>query len=143
MARALLPPKTETLIDDDRFATLNWLAFFEDLAVGDTGTAWTPTFVGLTETGGTATKTGRYWRLSNNLAYFRIVITPVTSTSAVNGTTYCDNFPLTISAAGANVTISGFTASVAGTTAADKRIYTATWTAITSPITIVGLLEVR
>ena len=143
MARALLPPKTETLIDDDNFANLNWLAFFEDLAAGDTGTAWTPNFVGLTEVGGTATKTGRYWRLSNSLAYYRIVITPVTSTSAVNGTTYCDNFPLTITAAGANATVSGFTAALAGTTAADKRIYTATWTAITTPITIVGIVEVR
>lgn len=143
MGLPLLPPKTETLIDDDKFATLNWLAFFEDLAVGDTGTAWTPNFVGLTEVGGTATKTGRYWRLSNNLAYFRIVITPVTNTSATAGTTYCDNFPLVITAAGANATISGFTAALAGTTSADKRIYTASWTTITSPITIVGIVEVR
>lgn len=143
MGIPLLPPRTETLIDDDKFATLNWLAFFEDVAVGDVGTTWTPTFVGLTETGGTATKTGRYWRLSNTLAYFRIVITPVTDTSAVNGTTYCDNFPLTITAAGACFTISGFTAGISGITSADKRIYPTTWTTITTPITLTGIVEVR
>ncbi len=143
MTLPLLPPKTEPLVDDDKFTTLNWLAFFDTLANGDTGTAWTPTFVGLTETGGTATKTGRYFRISKTLAYFRIVITPVTDTSAVAGTTYCDNFPLLISQAGACVTLSTFTAAVSGVTAADKRIYTAAWTAITSPITLVGLLEVR
>lgn len=142
MSLPLLPPKTEPLIDDDKFTTLNWLAFFDTLANGDTGTAWTPTFVGLTETG-TATKTGRYSRISKTLAYYRIVITPTTNTSAVNGTTYCDNFPLLITNAGVCVTLSGFTAAVSGVTSADKRIYTATWTAITSPITLVGLLEVR
>jgi hypothetical protein len=143
MSLPLLPPKTEPLVDDDKFTTLNWLAFFDTLANGDTGTAWTPTFVGLTETGGTATKTGRYFRISKTLAYFRIVITPVTDTSAVAGTTYCDNFPLLISQAGVCVTLSSFTAAVSGVTAADKRIYTAAWTTITSPITLVGLLEVR
>lgn len=142
MSLPLLPPKTEPLTDDDKFTTLNWLAFFDTLANGDTGTAWTPTFVGLTETG-TATKTGRYFRISKTLAYFRIVITPATDTTAVNGTTYCDNFPLLISQAGVCVTLSGFTAAVSGCTASDKRIYTASWTTITSPITLVGLLEVR
>ena len=141
MSRALLPPKTEPLIDDNKFPTLNWLAFFDGLATGDTGTAWTPTFTGLTETG-TATKTGVFYRLTNKLAYFRIVITPATDTTAVAGTTYCNNFPLNISAAGLVGTVSGFTAAVSGATSADKRIYTAAWAAITTPVTIIGLLEV-
>lgn len=142
MTIALIPPKTEPLIDDDKFSTLNWLIFFEQLANGDLGTAWTPTFVGLTETG-TATKTGKYYRISKTLVYYRIVITPATDTSAVNGTTYCDNFPLTMISDGANITCSGFTAALGGTTYSNKRIYTATWTAITTPITIVGIVEVQ
>jgi len=142
MARVQLPPQTEELIDEDKFPTLNWLSFFDGLASGDTGTAWSPNFVGLTEVG-TATKSGIYYRLSTKLAFFRIVITPTTSTSAVAGTTYCDNFPLNISAASASFTCSSFTAATAGITSADKRIYTASWTAITSPITIVGLIEVQ
>jgi hypothetical protein len=142
MTIPLLPPKTEPMIDESKFAALNWLVFFDQVAAGDAGTAWTPTFTGLTETG-TATKTGTYYRVSQRLVYYRIIITPATDTSAVLGTTYCNNFPLTMLANGANITCSGFTAAVAGSTASDKRIYTASWSAITSPITIVGLLEVR
>lgn len=141
MSLPILPPKTEELIDEDKFATLNWLVFFDQLANGDDGTTWTPTFVGLTETG-TATKTGRYYRISKTLVYYRIVITPATDTSSVLGTTYCNNFPLNMISDGANVTCSGFTASVSGSTYADKRIYTATWTNITTPVTVVGIAEV-
>jgi hypothetical protein len=141
MALPLLPPKTEELIDESKFPTLNWLAFFDDLAVGDSGTTWTPTFVDLIESG-TATKTGKYWRLSKNIAYFRIVITPGTNTSATAGTTYCDNFPLNISQQAMAMTMSGATASVSGITPSPKRIYTAAWTTITTPITITGIIEV-
>lgn len=141
MARVELPPKTEELIDDDKYPTLPWISFFDGVASGDTGTVWTPTFVGLTETG-PAIKTGVYYRLNSNLAFFRITITPVTDTSATNGVTYCNNFPLSITSAGVAVSCSSFTAAVAGITTADNRIYTGTWAAITSPITIVGLMEV-
>lgn len=142
MTLPLIPPKTEPLVDDDKFMTLNWLIFNEQLADGDIGTIWTPTFTGLTEVG-TATKTGKYYRISKTLVYYRIVITPGTNTSAVNGTTYCSNFPLTMIADGANTTCSGFTASTAGSTYSNNRIYTATWSLITTPITIVGIAEVR
>lgn len=141
MTRALLPPKTEPLVEENDFATLNWLAFFEGLSDGDAGTVWTPTFTGLTENG-TATKAGKYWRLTKNLAFFRITITPGTDTTAVAGTTYCDNFPLNITSAGIVGTISGFTAAVSGATSSPKAIYTSAWTAITTPINIVGILEV-
>ncbi|CAB5212903.1 hypothetical protein UFOVP191_65 [uncultured Caudovirales phage] len=140
MARVLLPPKTETMVDDDSFPTLNWLSFFEGLSTGDLGAVWTPTFTGLTEVG-TATKTGVYYRITNKLAFFRIVITPATNTTAVAGTTYCNNFPLSIAAQGLVATISSYTAAVSGATT-DKRIYTASWAAVTTPITLIGLLEV-
>jgi hypothetical protein len=138
MTLAVLPSRTEPLIDDDKFTTLDWTAFFESLAAGDAGTSWTPTFTGLTEVG-TATKTGVYYRLSAKLVFFKIVITPATSTSAVLGTTFCNNFPLTIRGSNAVTTVSGFTASTAG--ADSTGIYAATWTAITSPITITGTIE--
>lgn len=142
MALALLPPNTEELTDENRLPTLNWVAFFDDLATGDTGTAFTPNFVGLTEVG-VAVKTGLYWRINKSLAYFRIIITPGTNTSATLGTTYCDNFPLLILNQGVAVTVSGFTAAVSGVTASDKRIYTQGWTNITTPVTILGIVEVR
>lgn len=142
MTIPLVPPKTEPLVDKkDGFATLNWNVFFEQIADGDAGTTWAPTFTGLTEVG-TAVKTGIYYRLNKKLVYYRIVITPGTNTSATLGTTYCNNFPLTMTGNGANVTCSGYTASVSGTTSSDKRIYTASWSLITTPITIVGIAEV-
>lgn len=141
MTQPLLPPRTEPLVDDDKFATLNWLIFFDQLANGDGGTVWTPTFVGLTEVG-TATRTGKYYRISKTLVYYRIVITPGTNTSSVLGTTYCNNFPLNMISDGANVTCSGFTAAVSGSTYSDKRIYAATWSLITTPVTVVGIAEV-
>ena len=140
MTIPLLPPKTEPVVDSDRFMTINWLVFQDQLATGDLGKTWTPTFVGLTETG-VATKTGVYYRISQKLVAFRIVITPATNTSATLGSTYCNNFPLTIRANGYATSCSGFTASQAGVTASDKRIYTATWSLITTPITITGIIE--
>jgi len=141
MTLPLLPPKTEPLIDDNKFMALPWLVWADQASDGDAGTTWTPTFTGLTETG-TATKTGVYYRISKKLVYYRIVITPATDTSATAGVTYCNNFPLNMLANGANITCSGFTAAVAGSTASDKRIYTAAWSVITTPITIIGIVEV-
>lgn len=140
MSIPLLPPKTEPVVDKEKFMTLPWLIFQDQLADGDAGTTWTPTFTGLTEVG-TATKTGVYYRISKKLVYYRIVITPGTNTSATNGTTYCNNFPLTMSANSANITVSGFTAAAAGSESSTNRIYTATWSLITTPITIVGIAE--
>jgi hypothetical protein len=142
MARVQLPPKTEPLIDEDKYPTLTWVSFFDGVATGDTGTVWTPTFVGLTEVG-TAVKTGIYYRLNSKLAYFRITITPATSTTAVAGTTYCNNFPLTITSDGMATTCSSFTAATAGVTASDRRIYTTAWVAIPTPIIITGTIEVN
>lgn len=139
MAITVLPPRTEPMIDDDKFATLNWTAFFDSLASGDAGTTWTPTFTGLTEVGGAATITGTYYRLSAKICFVKIVITPVTNTSATLGTTFCNNFPLTIRGANAVTTVSGFTASVAG--ANSTGIYAATWAAITTPVTLTGIIE--
>lgn len=139
MTLPVLPPRTEEMIDEEKFATLNWTAFFESIAAGDAGTAWTPTFTGLTEVGGAATITGTYYRVSAKLCYFKIVITPVTSTSATLGTTFCNNFPLAIQGENAVTTVSGFTAAPSG--ANSTGIYVGTYSAITSPITITGLIE--
>jgi len=141
MSNAVLPPTTESIIDNNRFPTLPWLSFFEGLLSGDTGTIWTPTFVNLTEVG-TATKTGIYYRLSQKIVYFAINIVPGTSTSATAGSTYCNNFPITIRNAGASCSIIGSSAALAGVTASDKRIYTGTWVASTSTIVLAGILEV-
>ena len=140
MSLPILPPKTEPVVDKDKFMTLPWLVWGDQVSDGDAGTEWTPTFTGLTESG-TATKTGVYYRLSKKLVYYRIVITPGTNTSAVNGTTYCNNFPLVMKANGANVSIVDYTAAVSGSTASNNRINVATWTTVTTPVTIVGIAD--
>lgn len=142
MTLAIIPAKGEPVVDQTQLATLYWQIFFEGLASGDAGTPWNPVFTGLSATG-TPTITGIYYQISSKLSYFRITITPAGGgdTTSVAGTTYCDNFPLTMLGNSANVTLSGFTAVVGGTTAADKKIYPASWSAIASPITIIGIAE--
>ncbi len=142
MSKPELPPKFEPVVDENQVATLTWQIFFDAIASGDAGTTFTPTFTGLTEVG-TATKTGVYYRLSNKLVYFALTITPGTNTSSVLGTTYCNNFPLTFKNNSSSMSISGFTASAAGVEQSTNRIYTATWTNITNPITITGIAEAQ
>lgn len=141
MTLAQLPLRTEPLVDDQKFPTLAWQAFFENLAGGDVGTLWTPTFTNLT-TVGVPTYSGIYYRLSAKLAAFFVVITPATSTTAVAGTTYCKGFPLTFTKQGVSFSIGGSGAAVAGIET-DGKIYTGNWSAITTPITIFGFGEVR
>lgn len=125
----------------DNKATLPYILFFNNIVSGDIGTSWTPTFSGLTEVG-SATITGVYFSLSNALVYFRVIITPGTSTSSVGGTTYIDNFPLTITNPGGFITIAGNANAALGTTnASNNRIYTPTWTAVTTPIILAGIIE--
>jgi hypothetical protein len=55
--------------------------------------SFTPTFIGLTETGGISTKTGGYIRIGNWVQWW-VKIVPVTSTSSAGGyTTYINNIP--------------------------------------------------
>ena len=141
MTLPVLPPTTEPLIDENSFATISWLSFFDSVSSGDLGVSWTPSFVGLTEVGA-AIKTGKYYRLSKKIVYFIITITPGTNTSATAGTTYCDNFPLQFASQGASCSIIGSAAVLAGVTSTDKRIYTGTWSLITTPVTLAGIVEV-
>ena len=115
--------------------------FFNQVFNGDAGTEWTPTFSGLT---GTVTITGRYYRLSQYLVYFHIHIVPTTSVSATAGTTYCDNFPLTVSRNGFNIAVAGALGGGTGIVReGDNRIYITDLSAVTTPVTILGIVEAR
>lgn len=140
-----VPIQTEPMVDDKKIVTLPWQAFFEAVAGGDPGNDWKPTFQGLTFTGPDPTLTGTYYFLSDKLTYFRIVVTPSAgnTTSAVAGTTYCDNYPLNIGNDGLAATIGGSGAAIAAVTAGTARIYTGTWTTAAVPITICGIIELR
>jgi len=135
------PPITNPVVDENQVATMPWVLFYNQLFTGDAGTSWTPTFTSLTETG-TATITGRYYKLSQYLCYFNVTVTPATDTSAVAGTTYINNFPLTASANGICFAVSGNLGTNSGmVVASNNRIYVPTWTAVTVPVTVIGLVE--
>jgi len=135
------PPTQEVLVEQETgFATLPWLLFFNQTFAGDAGVQWTPTFTNLTVTG-TPTITGRYFKLSRFIGVFWVRITPATDTSSVAGTTYIDNFPLNMAADGFCVAVSNGVGSSSGhVVATNRRIFTPTWTALTNPVQIVGLV---
>jgi len=135
------PPTRNPLTEKGGELTMPWLLFFNQAYNGDAGTDWTPTFVSLT-TSGTPNITGRYYRVSQYLCYFNVLVTPATNTSAIAGTTYIDNFPLTTYSNGVCLTVSNNLGGGLGmVNATNNRIYTPTWTTVTTPINILGFVE--
>ncbi len=131
--------------------TRPWLEFLNGLWVGDTGTpalgsgSWIPTFTGLTEVG-VAVKTGKVFKISQQLAYFWVRIVPGTNTSSTLGTTYVNNIPLDILSFGSCTAVVENITGGAGIGIAEvtnNRIYTPTWAGVTQPITISGTIEAR
>jgi hypothetical protein len=141
MCSLAVPPTYEVLVEQDGKPKSAWILFFSNMVNGDAGASWTPTFVSLTEVG-TATKTGRYWRINKSFAYFEIVITPGTNTSSTAGTTYCDNFPLDVAGQSVCHAMTVPASVVAGTVETNNRIYPPSWTTITSPVTLAGLVRI-
>ena len=135
------PPTRNPLTENQGELTMPWLLFFNNIYNGDAGTTWTPTFTSLTVSG-TPTLSGRFYRISQYLCYFNILVTPATNTSAVAGTTYVDNFPLTMASNGICATASNNLGGGLGmAVAANNRIYVPTWTTVTTPISIIGIVE--
>ena len=119
-----------------------WIIFFSGLSSGDQGTSWVPNLVNLTSVG-TPSFSGMYYKIGSLLTYFTAIITPATSTSAVAGTTYINNFPELISADGAVLAVSGSAGlgSAGMAQASSGRIYVPTWTTITVPVTVCGVVQ--
>lgn len=137
----LPPPTRNPLTDDKGVLTMPWLLFFNQAFNGDAGTNWTPTFTGLTSSGA-PTITGRYYKISQYLCYFNVLITPGTNTSSVAGTTYIDNFPLQANANGFCLVVGNNLGGAIGEVVAiNNRIYTPSWTTVTTPINVIGIVE--
>ena len=135
------PPIYDQVIDDQGKAKLSWANFFQQTFDGDAGTLWTPTFVSLTEVG-TPVIDGRYYRLTKYLTFFKVVITPGTSTTSTAGTTYIDNYPITFTGDGICFAVSGNLGTSSGhIVASSNRIYVPGWSAVTVPLTIIGIGE--
>jgi hypothetical protein len=138
-------PLDQPIINEIGDLPPEWVMYFDGLFRGDTGTDWTPVFVGLGSTE-TPTITERYYQLSSNLVYFRVKITPATNTTSTAGSTYINNFPLSIFGDGACLAVAptaGLGVGLGVADAASGRIFTPAWSATTVPITILGLLEAR
>lgn len=135
------PPLYDIAVQNNGKLSSRWSVFIDDLYRGDAGTLWTPTFQSLTVTGA-PTITGKYFRISDYLKYFTITIEPSTDTTSTAGTTYCDNFPLTIASDGACLAVGGVLGLDSGIVdAGTNRIYPPAWTAVTVPVTIIGIAE--
>ena len=135
-------PINDFLIDQEGKANLSWILFFNSLYEGDPGIAWTPTAVSLGSTG-TPTLSGRYYKIGR-ICYFRITITPATDTTSTAATTYIDNFPPLMSNDGICFAVSGGAGTNSGhCVSANNRIFLPGWSAVTLPINVIGLVEVR
>lgn len=137
------PPINEIVIEQNGLAKLPWILFFNNVFEGDSGTAWTPEFTNLT-TVGTPQITGRYYRINQNLCFFWIEIIPDTSTTSTAGTTYCGNFPLQFQHDSACWAVSGGVGDGPGhIVSTTNRIYTPGWSAVTVPLTVIGIGAAR
>lgn len=136
------PPIYAPIADGDTgLLTLPWILFLNSLFTGDTGTTWQPSFTNLTITG-TPTITGRYYQIGRSLCYFKVKIVPATDTSSTAGSTYINNFPLTMNGDGACFAISGLLGSSSGACdSASNHVYVPAWAAVIVPLTIVGIVE--
>jgi len=135
------PPTRDAITEKKGELSMPWLLFFNQTFNGDSGATWTPTFTNLTSVG-TPTFTGRYYQISSFLTYFNVLITPGTNTSSTAGTTYINNFPLTVNSTGFCLSLSnniGGALGVANST--NNRIYTPGWTTVTTPINVIGIIE--
>lgn len=135
------PPIYDPLAGDDGKANLSWILFFNELFSGDTGTAWSPIFSGLTITGGAPQVTGTYYSIGQ-FCVFEVHIVPGTSTTSTAATTAITNFPLQMQFDGINFAVSNGGGSGSGMCAqVSNLIYTPGWSAVTTPISIIGLVR--
>lgn len=143
MASTTPPPIYAPMVDQDGIVTLPWILFFNGDFSGDAGTAWTPSFTGLSSVG-TPSFSGFYYRVSEKLTYFTATVSPGTNTSATAGTTFINNFPLFITATGSCSAVSGNVGGLAGMIQANSNnIFVPGWSNLTLPVTVCGIAEVE
>ena len=134
-------PIADRITDATGKASPAWTMFFNQLSEGDQGDKWTPEFENLTVLG-TPKLEAYYFRLNGIFTYFAVTITPSVSVSATAVSTYIKNFPLTLRRDGACFAVSGGAGSIAGMcVASNNRIYIPALNNVTTPITVLGLVE--
>lgn len=138
------PPTQQPIVTDaSGYAPLQWIVFFNQMFNGDAGLAWVPTISGLTEVG-IPKISGRVYQLSKYISLFVATISPPQggSISAVAGTTAINNFPLKMQGNGVCFAVSGNLGSQAGMCDQESNnIYIPVLSAVTLPVTIIGIVE--
>jgi len=116
--------------------------FFNGIFDGDPGKAWLPNFVNLAVVAPQPTITGRVYKLNAAISFFSLKIIPGTNTSSTAGTSYIDNFPLKMNADGICFAVTGQLGSNSGMCEqASNRIYLPAWSAVTVPLSVIGIVE--
>lgn len=137
------PPIRSPISDEDENIELPWLRFFDQMYNGDAGNEWSPNFDNLAFVG-SPTITGRYYRLTRYILYFTITVTPGTHTTSTVGTTFVDNLPILPSGNGVCMSVSNnIGGSLGMVVASSNRIYTPGWSELTTPVTVLGIVEAR
>lgn len=140
------PPIYQPMVDSGGNVQLQWMIFFNALFQGAVGQAWSPLLNSLTQVGGTPKVAGNYYQIGSQLALFTINVTPPTgpsgSTTSVAGTTYASDFPLNFNGNGICFAVSGNLGTAAGMVdASTQKIWVPGWSAVTVPLTVMGLVE--
>lgn len=136
------PPLQQPILNQDGSMPWQWILFFNQIFNGDAGAPWIPTFSGLTISGSTPKISGRVYQLSKYISLFTVSIIPGTSTSSTAGTTFIDNFPLIMQGDGIVFAVSGRLGSNSGECEkATNKIWVPTWTTVTVPLSLVGIVE--
>lgn len=141
MSNVTAPPLEDALVDPQLKANVSYAAFFENMYLGDVGTTFTPTFQNLTVVGD-PTYTAQYYRLSDRWYVVRIVIESTTTTASTAGSTYIDNFPLTLLNDGLTFATVGTGVAASVAQAANNRLYVPGYGA-SNKATMICLVEAR
>lgn len=136
------PPIYESLAEGNGKPRLPWILFFNEIFSGDTGTAFTPAFTGLT-TVGTPSIIGRYYRNGQFIDWW-VKIVASTSTSATAGTTFIASLPFTMTTDAPCFVVTGTTGAAVGVCqASSNRIYVPSWTTVSALLTLSGRVEAK
>jgi hypothetical protein len=138
--RSSLIPASERVTDKAGKMVITWLLFMQNLINGDAGTAFVPEFFDLTQNG-VPTIGGVYYE-NNGFADFFVRITPSIDTSSVAGTTYFE-LPFQPTSDCPCFATTAFNSALGGIIASSKRVYPASWTSITTPVTISGRVPLQ
>jgi len=132
-------PLFDPIVDEQGYVSaITWTLFFQQLTAGDNGTTFTPIATNLGSVG-TPTINGVYYQ-NQGFTDFYITVTPATNTTSTVGSTYF-SLPFDVTIDGGCFATTTGSSGVGMVDAANNRVYTPNWSAITVPVTISGRVK--